>query len=55
MELVIVLGHILQLVEAVKHVEAVALQATLPYAVVVHIPVRAHVHPVPDHAPKSKH
>ena len=54
MGLAIVLDLIPQLAEAVKHAEAEVLLATLLCAA-VHIPVRAHVLPVPDHALKSKH
>jgi hypothetical protein len=41
-------------VEVAKHVEVAAPQAIPPFVVVVHIPVRAHAHLVPDHDPKKK-
>jgi hypothetical protein len=40
---------ILQPVVAAKHVEVAAPPAIPPFVVVVHIPVHAHAHLVPDH------
>ncbi len=46
---------ILQPVVAAKHVEVAAPPAIPPFVVVVHIPVRAHAHLVPDHDLKKSY